>query len=82
MSDLTEGTRVILREWTYEWDGADWHCPSMNHDPSSSGELDAALAEIVRLQAAIPHVQEARRLAGRGYTNTYALDKALEALLR
>ena len=50
MSDPTPGTRVAFGRHAYEWDGADWFCPSNTHGPAN---IDEALTRLAQLEAAI-----------------------------
>ena len=57
---MSERTQVKFDGRTYEWDGADWWCPSADHDENA---IDGALHEIVRLLKGIGEVVEWLKVA-------------------
>ena len=57
--DRRVGTRVYLHGCTYEWDGADWWCPSRNHDPEAN--FDLLLDRIERLTDRLAELESVDR---------------------
>jgi hypothetical protein len=75
MAMTDAGTQVTMGDRVYEWDGADWWCPSNNHDPGAAfddlldtivalrAERDRAVAALTELQEGHAQAQQAIGMA-------------------